>query len=375
MRPVCAMLIGSHKADSISTSVVFSSQPDSFAAHDAGERLDALVVGDDADGVVELVGLAVEREQFFAGARAPHDEIAVHLGGIEHMQRPAAVIGDEVGDIDQRVDRTKPDRRQPLLQPFRRGAVLDAAHQAQREARAERRRGAEIELHLDRAGEGALHGLRRALEIFADAGRAEIARNAGHAGAIGAVGGQVDFEDRFAEVGIVGKVDADRRVVRQIDDAFVIVGKLQFGGGTQHAAAFDAANGADAERDVLAGDEGAGRREHALHAGACIGRPADDLHRVARPGIDHADAQPVGIRMLLRLDHARDGEGGKLRRLVLDLLDLEPDHGELVGDRGKRFAGVEMLFQPGESEFHRSESGSHYHHSMTGRLIKTKMVK
>ena len=37
-----------------------------FAAHDAGERFDALVVGDHADRVVELVGLAVEREQFLA---------------------------------------------------------------------------------------------------------------------------------------------------------------------------------------------------------------------------------------------------------------------------------------------------------------------
>ena len=34
-----------------------------FAAHDAGERFDALLVGDHADRVVELIGLAVEREQ------------------------------------------------------------------------------------------------------------------------------------------------------------------------------------------------------------------------------------------------------------------------------------------------------------------------
>ena len=37
-----------------------------FAAHDAGERFHALLVGDHADRVVELVGLAVEREQFLA---------------------------------------------------------------------------------------------------------------------------------------------------------------------------------------------------------------------------------------------------------------------------------------------------------------------
>ena len=38
--------------------------------------------------------------------------------------------------------------------------------------------------------------------------------------------------------------------------------------------------------------------------------------------------------------------------LVLDAFDLEPDHGELVDDRGERLVGVEMLFQPGQGEFH-----------------------
>ena len=42
----------------------------------------------------------------------------------------------------------------------------------------------------------------------------------------------------------------------------------------------------------------------------------------------------------------------ELRRLVLDVLDLEPDHGELVDDHAERFVGVEMLFQPGQGEFH-----------------------
>ena len=81
---------------------------------------------------------------------AAHDEIAGDLGGVEDVQRPAAVEGDVVGDVDQRVDRPQPDRQQPLLQPFRRRPVVDAAHQPEREAAAERRRVAEIERHLDR---------------------------------------------------------------------------------------------------------------------------------------------------------------------------------------------------------------------------------
>ena len=76
----------------------------------------------------------------------------------------------------------------------------------------------------------------------------------------------------------------------------------------------------------------------------CTGSPA--------AGIDHADAQPVGVGMLLGLDHARDGERRELFALVLDALDLEPDHGQLVGDLAERAVGVEMLLEPGEGEFH-----------------------
>ena len=56
--------------------------------------------------------------------------------------------------------------------------------------------------------------------------------------------------------------------------------------------------------------------------------------------------------MRLRLDDARDCERREQLGLVLDALDFEPDHGQLVGDLGKRPIGVEVLFQPGEGEFH-----------------------
>ncbi len=185
LRPVCAMLIGvpqrrfdQHVGGRFRAAGL-------FAAHDAGKRFHAFVVGDDADRVVERVGLAVERQQRLAGARAPHREIAAHFRGVEHVQRPAAVVGDEVGDIDQRIDRAQPDRGQPLLQPVRRRAVLDAAHQAQREGRAQRGRRAEIERHLHRAGELAFDRLDRRVLELAHVGGGKIARDAVHAGAVG----------------------------------------------------------------------------------------------------------------------------------------------------------------------------------------------
>jgi len=48
-------------------------------------------------------------------------------------------------DVDQRVDRTQPDRDEPARQPLRRRAVLDAAHQPQCKRRAQRGLRSEVE--------------------------------------------------------------------------------------------------------------------------------------------------------------------------------------------------------------------------------------
>ncbi len=207
------MLSGSHSADSISTSVVFSSQPEASPPMMPASDSTPLVVGDHAHGVVERVGLAVERQHLLAVLRAAHGEIALHLLGVEHVQRPAAVVGDEVGDVDQRVDRAKADRLQPLLQPLRRRAVLDAANEAQRERRAQRMGLAEVELDRDRAGEFALDRLRRALLERADVGRGEIAGDAVDAGAVGPVRRQVDVDHRVVEAVVLAQ--SSRRPARR----------------------------------------------------------------------------------------------------------------------------------------------------------------
>ena len=276
----------------------------------------------------------------------------MHLGGVEHVQRPAAVVGDEIGDVDERVDRAQPDRGEPALQPVRGRAVLHAAHQAQRERRTQRGRRSEVERHRDRAGEAAGDRLDRGVLELAHVGGGEIAGDAVDAGAIGAVGREVDLDRGIVEPGPLRVAGADRGVGGQVDDALVVVGELQLELGDQHAAALDAADLAHAERHVLARDEGAGRHEHALHAGARVRRPAHDLHRIAAAGIDQADAQPVGIRMLLGGRHPSDDERRQHLAAVGDALDLEPDHGELVDDRRQRRVGVEMLLEPGEGELH-----------------------
>ena len=119
----------------------------------------------------------------------------------------------------------------------------------------------------------------------------EIARDPEDGRAIGPVGREVDLDDRIVEARIGRIGHAHGRVVGQVDDALVIVRDFEFGRRAQHAPAFDAADGADPERDVLAWDVGAGRREDALHAGAGIGCAADDLDRRALARIHHADPQ------------------------------------------------------------------------------------
>ena len=84
-----------------------------LAAHDAAKAEHARIVGDDAHLLVDLVGLAVEREEVLARLAEPRADRARELVGVIDVQRPAAVVGDVVGDIDQRVDRAQADRLQP----------------------------------------------------------------------------------------------------------------------------------------------------------------------------------------------------------------------------------------------------------------------
>ena len=111
---------------------------------------------------------------------------------------------------------------------------VHAAHVPQREGGTERRRGAEIERHAYGTGKRALHRLdARVLELPHISG-GEIAGDAVHAGAVGAVRRQVDLDHGIAEAGPLRVVRTDRRIVRQVDDAFVVVGNLQLEIGRAH---------------------------------------------------------------------------------------------------------------------------------------------
>ena len=78
---------------------------------------------------------------------------------------------------------------------------------------------------------------------------------------------------------------------------------------------------------AAAREHGAGERDGDRRAGAEVPGAADDLARLALAHVDPAELQPVGVRVLLRLEHRADAEEAEVAVLVgdaapLDALDL-----------------------------------------------------
>ena len=268
------------------------------------------------------------------------------------MQGTSAVESDVIGDVDERADRPQANRSEPLLHPFRRGAVGHAADEPECEGRAEMLvLGREIETDAGRAIERAFIRFRRRRLELSKSRRGEIARDASDAGGVGTVRRHRDIDDRIVEPGEARVRNADRRVRGQFDNALMVVAKLELGGRAQHAVQFDAADDALGEGELLAGNVGSDGREHAFHAGARVRRAADDLHRLAAC-VDDADPQPVGVGMLIGFNDGSDNEAVVLLARVLDQLDLKADAGQRIDDLGQRSRCVEVVFQPGEGEFH-----------------------
>ncbi len=210
----------------------------------------------------------------------------------------------------------------------------------------------EAQLDLDRALEAS--DRRRRVERLqpADPLRREVAGDAVDAERIGAVRRDGDVDHRIVESDPRGVGCSDRRVGGKVDDPLVVVGEAQLALRQEHAVRRLAADRARLQIDAGAGDVRSGGCEDTLHAGAGIRRAADDLDRHAVAGIDEADAQPVGVRVLLRLNDAGDDERLQRLRRIVDRFDLKPEMRQRLGDLLRRRVGFEVVLQPGEREFH-----------------------
>src|SRR5690606_15077839 len=94
-----------------------------LAAHHAAKAEHLFIIRDDAVMRFDVISLTIKREELFALAAEARADIALELRGVIDVKRSRTIQRDEIGDINQRVDRAKAYRLQPVLQPLGRGAV------------------------------------------------------------------------------------------------------------------------------------------------------------------------------------------------------------------------------------------------------------
>ena len=328
----------------------------SGAAHDAGDAFRFVGVGDYHHAGFEGIGLVVERLDGLAALGAVHAQGAAgDLVGVEDVQRAVAVVGEEVGHIDQRGDRAQPDGAQLVLKPLRRRAVFDPADQPACEDRAAVE-GIWVDGDGDRAGIFAGNRIDGPGLQLADPACGEIARDALHAKRVGPVGGDGNLDHRIDLGGVVIGQPVDEAFADlargEFDDAVMFVRQLEFALRGHHAEAFDAADLADADGGVDSRHVDARLCHDDGDALARVRGAADDL-QLALVGRHLADTQAVGIGVGLGMEHPADGKFPEPVSGVRHLFDLEPEIGQRLGDLVDAGGGFEVRFQPGQGEFHR----------------------
>ena len=140
----------------------------------------------------------------------------------------------------------------------------------------------------------------------------------------------------------------------------MVFGELELARRAQHALAFHAAQLADLDEEglaVLAGRQ-FGAHQGAGHADAHarIGRAANDVEQLALTHVHLAHAQAVGVGVLLGVLDLAHHDLGERGRDGLQFFDLQPRHGQGVGQflGGKR--RVAELAQPGFRKLHSQTS-------------------
>ena len=132
----------------------------------------------------------------------------------------------------------------------------------------------------------------------------------------------------------------------------MIAGEFKLCARAQHAVGLNSPDHALAKRHVFCGNVGSRLCEHGLQPGARVGGAADDLNWRALAAIDHTDAQAVGVRVLIGLDHMRDHEVFQLFGGIVEAFNLKADARQRLDDLVERRVRFEMVLEPGEGEFH-----------------------
>src|SRR6202012_5742589 len=141
----------------------------------------------------QRVFLAVQGQQGFARAAPQGQNAAGEFVHVEDVQRTAKVESEEVGDIDQRVDRPQPDAGQACLQPFGTGGVLNAPDGAADDPWT---RLGKIDVPMRAAIEHGGNGCRFEWFQGPQSRCCQVAGDAADAETVAPVGGDADLDDR-----------------------------------------------------------------------------------------------------------------------------------------------------------------------------------
>ena len=188
-------------------------------AHNAGQPQYAALIGNHAIAVAQFISFLIKRDKAFAVFGLPRAHRAGQLIGIINMQRTTAIIGNIIGDIDQRINRLQPDGVEPRFQPSRAFSVFNALNAASGKKRA----GVADNCNFSAAVFLALNRLRRVVFQRAETGGGQIARNAAHAQAIRAVGRNANLNHRVIQAQRLGGGRADFRRIGKLDNAVMVV--------------------------------------------------------------------------------------------------------------------------------------------------------
>ena len=140
-------------------------------------------------------------------------------------------------------------------------------------------------------------------------------------------------------------------------DAGVIGAELDLVLGEDHAVAHLTAYLAALEPEAVR-EHCAGQCDCDGRARAEVPRAADDLAGVSLADVDMAKLQPVGVRMLRRLEHTPDTEEPEVAVDVCDPPRLDPvdlarrDH-EPIGELTRRYLDRDIFAQPAQRHAHR----------------------
>ena len=169
-------------------------------------------------------------------------------------------------------------------------------------------------------------------------------------------------ENRFVRFDAAPGAVSIRYRAATTDEAGGFFGQAQFFGRAHHAMRFDTANLADFDRKRLlagfCGQGGAGQDQWNFVPGLEVVSAADNLP-FAFAVVDAVEGKFVRVRVFvagddLRDDHAFEGAGD-----FLNAFDLDPEHGQPLGEFFGRPVEIHVLFQPVQCDFHfLSESNS-----------------